>query len=123
VLKDFPKLKLNLAHFGGEDDWIDYQRTIKIYEESWIELILNLMRRYKNVYTDIAYTLHKKENFGLLKKFLKEDIIKDKILFGSDFYMDEISVNENHFSDFLKNEIGEENFHKIAIQNNNKFLN
>lgn len=124
VLNDFPELRLNLGHFGGIDDWADYLRDEnRNYDESWIEIILDLISKYPNVYTDISYTLFDKKYFNTLKNFLTNNIYKNKILFGSDYYMDEIEVNETHFSTFLRDELGDEFYLQMAVKNNKKFLN
>ena len=41
VLKRWPTLRLNFAHFGGSDNWM--------------ESIIGIMEKYENVYTDISY--------------------------------------------------------------------
>jgi predicted TIM-barrel fold metal-dependent hydrolase len=123
ILKDFPDLYLNFAHFGGEEDWSDYLNENHIYEDSWIDYILNLIEKYPNVYSDIAYTLTNVKNIQILKTFLQDTRYKEKILFGSDFYMNEIEVFEDHFSTNLRKELGEEFFLQIAVKNNKKFLN
>lgn len=95
VLEEFPKLKLCLAHFGG-DDWDNVGPS-----SDWIQEIIDLITekddndktkfKYPNVYTDLAcwdwgnkkvtdafrIILKKKEYFQLRKR----------ILFGTDWYM------------------------------------
>lgn len=61
VLQKFPKLKLNLAHFGGEE-------FPKGTDSEWVIEIINLTKEYPNVYTDFScWDLDKsKETFASL---------------------------------------------------------
>ena len=123
VLDDFPNLRLDLGHFGGMEDWADFVKgENKILDENWVETILELIEKYPNVYTDISYTMFDKKYFETLKNLLTDNRYKNKILFGSDFYMDEIEVNEHHFSTFLREQLGEEFYLQMAVHNNSKFL-
>jgi len=54
VLKTFPDLRLNFAHFGGEDDWDGNEKTGR----QWTYRIFDLMERYENVYADVSDILH-----------------------------------------------------------------
>lgn len=123
VLKDFPNLRLDLAHFGGEQDWKDYTSEKKpITDDNWIEKILFLIEKYQNVYTDISYTLSDRNCIKILVDFLKKPKYREKILFGSDFYMDEVEVDEKHFSAYLVDALGSELYNQISNINNKKFL-
>jgi predicted TIM-barrel fold metal-dependent hydrolase len=88
VLKDYPKLKLCLAHFGGEA-WDNKS------ERDWIETIISLTK-YENVYTDIScWDLPNKKRQKLFREALvlgKNSHLKNKIIYGTDWYMPMISV-------------------------------
>ena len=75
VLSDYPKLKLNLAHFGGQIKNTKGFRKI-------IEFISD---KDKQVYTDFSCLCFNDNDYKKLKKLIGEDKIRDKILFGSDF--------------------------------------
>jgi predicted TIM-barrel fold metal-dependent hydrolase len=47
VLNQFPKLRLNLAHFGGFDEDTD--------NDAWENIIGTLLPRHPNVYADLSY--------------------------------------------------------------------
>lgn len=125
LLKDFPKLKINLAHFGGFDEWEKY--LINSIDEdgelSWYLKIRDLMRKYPNVYTDVSYTMYKKDLLPLLKVSLEDETINKKILFGTDYYMVEQELTEKEFSINLRASIGEEKYRLIAETNPIPFLN
>jgi hypothetical protein len=76
-------LRICLAHFGG---------NTKLGRE-WFADIINLIREYPNVYTDISSSFASKD----FRDFFKADVLKNKaffdeelrhrILFGTDWYM------------------------------------
>lgn len=90
VLERFPKLRLNLAHFGGDEEW---RRFSAKEPDTWVHRIVSLMERYEHVYADVSFLLHltEKRNSGFLETF--EELLRDKTLvrsrtlYGSDFYM------------------------------------
>lgn len=90
----------------------------------WYSLICSLMIQHENVYADISYILHSdKEILPLLKQTLRNDSLKEKVLFGTDFY-----VVRNHKADkqMLADMMGglsEVEFDQIARVNPRKFLN
>lgn len=90
VLERFPKLRLNLAHFGGDEEW---RRFCAKEPDTWVHRIVSLMERYEHVYADVSFLLHltEKRNTGFLETF--EELLNDKTLvrgrtlYGSDYYM------------------------------------
>lgn len=107
VLMKFPKLKLCLAHLGGRE-WNEDEMGSGITSD-WVEEIINLCDpkivqgknsqgkdiRFENVYTDLScYNLAKesvKKNIAELFKEMKKNRryhhLKDKVLFGVDWYL------------------------------------
>lgn len=95
-------LRLCLAHFGG-DEWCEHG-----YASHWVSAIIDMTRRYDNVYTDVScFDLSKTgpndtRTFGeKLREFLyllEESHyahLKDRILFGTDWYMTHITRSHN----------------------------
>ncbi len=121
----YPNLKLNLAHFGGFDEWQKFlQSSIDSSGElNWFEKVKSIIRKYKNAYTDISYTLFEKDLIPLLNITLQDPTLNSKILFGTDYYMVEQETSDKEFSINLRSAIGEENFRLIAEQNPKLFLN
>jgi len=77
--KQFEKLRLNLAHFGG------------VERVDWRDKVADLVLKYENVYTDISYQGVDQNIYGKLKLFFdrydaatRSRLLK-KIIFGSDF--------------------------------------
>ncbi|MBN2891053.1 MAG: amidohydrolase family protein [Bacteroidales bacterium] len=120
VLRTFPKLRLNLAHFGGDSEWDKKTRN----DKEWTFSTINLMERFPNVYSDVSYIIHIPEMHSkFIELFKLNKWVADRTLFGTDFYM--ISI-EGHFKEirarFVKN-MGEEIMHKISVENPLNFLN
>jgi predicted TIM-barrel fold metal-dependent hydrolase len=124
LLNDFPKLKINLAHFGGFDEWSKYlQNSIdEDGELSWYLKVYELIKKHPNVYTDVSYTMYNKDLLPLLKLSLEDETINKKILFGTDYYMIEQQLTEKEFSINLRASIGEEKYRLIAEENPLPFL-
>ncbi len=120
VLSAFPDLKLNLAHFGGDEAW---QKYTSGYAENWVNRIIDMVYRYKNLYTDFSYTFYKKEYSEALKKLLiKNEELSSRVLYGSDYYM---VVSEGHFRSLktsFTTTMGDELMKKIAKENPTRFL-
>ncbi len=61
----------------------------------WYSIICSMMLQYPNVYADISYILHgDQEILPLLKQTLQNPGLKEKVLYGTDFF-----VVRNHKSD------------------------
>ena len=133
VLRAFPRMRLCLAHFGGQRDWRAYTRGVAPFgDANWqvrIRRMLADRETYPNLWTDISYTLfHFDEYIPFLRMFLtREDEetarLRERVLFGSDFYMtrqEELSEREVCFR--LRNALGEEIFRQIAEENPVRWL-
>lgn len=121
IKDEFPKLKINLAHFGGENDWLDYIKG-KNLKDNWVLKIINLLNNYNNIYTDISYIGYKKEVLTYIKLLLNTNI-KNKILYGSDFYMIEIDKAEKEYINNVINIFNKQELKQIANINPIFYLN
>lgn len=119
VLKDFPNLKLNLAHFGG--DLVNEEGT---KWEKWPKTILSYFEKYPNVYSDIAYheAMFKDSDkyFKQLKEYSKNDQIWKKILYGTDWWVNRMLCKEWVYLDIFR-ALSEE--HKIRNDDISCILN
>jgi predicted TIM-barrel fold metal-dependent hydrolase len=92
VLEEYPDLTLNLAH--NDRTRPRWQRAIddliKI-SSSWQDKIEELIRTYKNVYTDVAFNTEMwympKDYFENVKRLLEDEVTSKKLLYGTDWYM------------------------------------
>ncbi len=123
VLHKYGKLRLNIAHFGGQnsglrytESWwnMPYRKLMFGGDPEWAAVIIELMKGYGNVYSDISYSgVNDKYYHSFLEIIEKNYEIENKVLFGSDFTINLLSINsyrkyiENflntkHLSDSLK---------------------
>lgn len=89
----------------------------------WFTIICSLMLQQPNVYADISYILHDGKIAPLLKQTLKNNKLREKVLYGTDFY-----VVRNHKSDKelladMMAVLDKEEFDQIARTNPRHFLN
>lgn len=128
VMKAFPDLRICLAHFGGDQDWRDYltngfdpDNLEAAKQKNWVSAIVEMIKSgdYPNLYTDISYTIFKfSEYMPLLRLFLLDEKLREKILFGSDFYMTrQEKLSEKAVSIRLRDALGEPCFRQIAETN------
>lgn len=124
LLEDFPKLKICLAHFGGASEWEKYLATSwdKSMEKCWFSVILDLIKKYINVYADVSHTMHDRSLYPLLKITLQDKRIRSRVLYGSDFYMTELTISERSFSINLRAYLSELDYQQIAEINPKMFL-
>ena len=94
VLEEYPNLRLNLAHFGADN-------------EEWRKAIAQLILTYDNVYTDISYRGVDTGYYDKLQKFLnsyaaaERDKLMERIIFGSDFMINLMAIES--YSKYMKN--------------------
>ena len=125
VLDKYEDLKLCVAHYGGEDEWHRYLNDPwpnPSTRESWLSVISGLIRNHRNVYADISFTAHNERFWPLIKVLMNTDGLRDKIIYGSDFYVVRKEVTEREFSLKLRAAIGEDEYRKMAVANAQSFL-
>ena len=111
VLERYPNLKLDLAHWGGES-------------AEWRSLITEMLRKYKNLYSDFACAE---------EKFFKDIIadfndpekpyLKEKLLYGSDYHI--LMLFSENIQSYLKmflTSLSKEDWDMISITNPNRFF-
>jgi predicted TIM-barrel fold metal-dependent hydrolase len=129
----YQTLKLNLAHFGGAEEWAKHLRRDPGDNEAWVKTIYEMITSgdYPNLYTDISYTAFTPKVEGLfidlvdyLKVLLSHPLVRTRVLFGSDYYMvEQESVSEKEASILLRSRLGEDLYKQIAYTNPREFLN
>lgn len=101
VLENFPELHLCLAHFGGDEwrqgtknDWLEKPPS------RWVQGIVDLTKKYRNVYTDIS-CLNLSDKLFCDSDTVRSSMVnylgglgkpdrthlRDKIIFGTDWYL------------------------------------
>jgi predicted TIM-barrel fold metal-dependent hydrolase len=139
VMKAHPKLRICLAHFGGQRDWEAYINPQAPspyhpeYARNWQVMIRHMIASgaWPNLWTDISYTLFNFEDYApFLRMFLlhddRDDVetskgrarLRRRVLFGSDYYMTkQEKLSEKAVSFRLRNALGEDLFRQIAEEN------
>jgi predicted TIM-barrel fold metal-dependent hydrolase len=84
VLEKYPKLTLNLAHFGNSEG-----------TEEWSQHIIRLMEQYPNLYTDFSCVTEKDTLCNMYNTYYAkaEPTIKSRFLYGSDFYLNMLFID------------------------------
>ncbi|TAN41561.1 MAG: hypothetical protein EPN22_15025 [Nitrospirae bacterium] len=96
----FRNLRLNLAHFGNQEKSSWWRK------KEWRDQVTELVCNYDNVYTDISYRGGERIFYDELKGYIKshppekQDKLMQKIIFGSDFMINLMSVDS--YSTYLK---------------------
>ena len=122
VLERFPKLKISLAHWGSEISWQNYMENPND-NYNWLYTINEMLKIYPNLYTDVSFSLNNPEYFSVLKILLLDEKIRQKVLFGSDYYMVQTASSEKRFSMDLRAYLGEDLWKQISNINPKHFLN
>lgn len=103
VLDKYPKLKLCIAHMGGDIEILGVKnpdaKSAKLFEAarilegnqtSWYDIIKQkiLIEKYPNTFTDISYSLCDENCMLQLSSDLKNSLIlPERVLFGTDYFM------------------------------------
>ena len=135
ILKEFPSLRLCLAHFGGSEEWNKHLKSQTETEgdaRAWVRWITDMIKSddFPNLYTDISYTVFIPRVEGLyfdyfdyLKVLLANEKIRNRVLFGSDYYMVEREkMTEKEVSILLRSRLGEDLYFQIAHHNPLQYL-
>ncbi|HZH94516.1 MAG TPA: hypothetical protein VEY06_01475 [Flavisolibacter sp.] len=88
----------------------------------WYTIICSLMLQYDQVYADVSYILHQEKILPLLKQTLANKGLKEKILFGTDFYVVRNHKSEKHLLASMTAGLTEEEFDLLARINPRRFL-
>jgi predicted TIM-barrel fold metal-dependent hydrolase len=120
VLERFPNLKLNLGHFGGDFIWEDYPRRDA---QNRLEVILDMMRTFEYLYTDFSFNVIEENTYDNLKKVLRENaIVRNRILFGTDFWVVMPNGNLAQAQEEFSRILGASNMNRMLVVNPHKHL-
>ena len=129
IATKYKDLKICLAHFGGDTEWDKYLETSwqpgsNPEDKSWLSVIIDLILKHDNVYTDISSTLFQKEEYmHLFLVLLENKKIRERVLFGSDFYMMErVKSRERAMAITIRSKLGTRLFEQIAFTNVKRYL-
>lgn len=92
VLTRFPKLKICMGHYGGDEEILNQYRSVS---DNWTKTIKYYMKNYENVYADVSYTLAYEDVNKEIINDLKDPVLQSKILFGTDYFLVTAQNKEN----------------------------
>lgn len=150
--RNLSNLKINLAHYGGAENWDEFLANDR-YDEAnaiinnpaigldltnrlnnltilysmwhyvdWFSLITSMILNFENVYTDISYTTHDLKYLNLLSEIMDNPDIENRILFGTDFYVVSNHKSEKQFWIDMQNTLGERKWNLLTNNNPKSFL-
>ena len=120
VLWDFPNLKVNLAHFGGNSSFIDTFYYNK--KDTWTYVISKMMMEFDNLFADVSFhdaAVDNKNYFKALTNASQDPFISGKILGGTDYPLDQTFYTENQVLDKYKKD---ETYNNIFSETPEYFL-
>ena len=82
----YKDLRINLAHFGGEEQFLKYI-TGSPEKENWTAKIIKLIKQFDNLYTDISYYTNADIAPKIEQLISSQSILKERLMFGTDFIM------------------------------------
>lgn len=125
ILSDFPELKICFGHFGGGGDLTGAQLP---GEGTWAGMILSLMEKWPGVFTDTSY--HEEPMVGgraeanyftNLQTLLQRETVRERILFGTDFFMIRARLKDKNYWSYFEDHLGAD-FETIAEVNPQRYL-
>lgn len=136
VLAKYPKLKLCIAHLGGDVEilggqnpntkraqWSVTAMGLEGSSTTWYELIkTEILAAYPNTYTDISYSLCDAACMQVLQRDLANGSIpSDRVLFGTDYFMVTKENSELNVTTVAAQTLGEQ-LEPLMTSNNARYL-
>lgn len=127
VLEKYPKLIMDMAHFGGVIQAYEYAQGKKT--AFWPEYVKEIMLDFPKVYTDLSCYYDYNNDTKYLKNFYENvyvklpSSVKKRVMYGSDYYM--LTMFNTNLKDYIatfRDAFGED-FTKISEINPRRFLN
>jgi predicted TIM-barrel fold metal-dependent hydrolase len=130
ILAAHPRLRLCLAHFGGDDAWQEFvaarAQGMAPPADNWVVLIHDLLRAgtFPNLYTDVSYTIFDyAARLPILQEFLADPNLRTHVLFGSDYYMiEQERFEEKRLIASLRRDLAPDIFKLLTEDNPRRFL-
>ena len=107
ALSEFPGLRINLAHFGGPENLVEWHN-------GWTQAIGRLMEDEANVYSDFGHfseiedDAHRREIFDGLARFLETyPTAVDRLMFGTDWVLLAKERGSQHYFRYFAEELSQ----------------
>jgi predicted TIM-barrel fold metal-dependent hydrolase len=131
VFQEFPDLKVCFGHFGADNTIVQGP----ISKESWPGMIIELINKYPNVYTDISFhtdamignddvdkTTARQNYAKNVKSLLNSAQLKQRILFGTDYWMVRTVTKDSDYWGFYKKMFTAIQFDRLTKTNPTEYL-
>jgi predicted TIM-barrel fold metal-dependent hydrolase len=125
VLEAHPKLRVCFGHFGGDENF----SQPNIPANGWAATILSLMEEYDEVYADISYHTdcmdggaNQVNYFNNLSSLLAQKKYRDRILFGTDFFLVRQRCREENYWSYYQMHFKAEEWDRLTRANPARFL-
>jgi len=125
ILKDYPELKICFGHFGGGGDLTGPQLP---GQKTWAGMILDLMEKWPGVFADISYHDEpmaggrvEANYFANLKSLLRLEPVRERVLFGTDFFMIRVRLKDKNYWSYFEERLGDD-FETISAVNPHRYL-
>ena len=116
--------KVGIRFLEDEDGKPSRGKPEQIWKDvDWYSIICSMMLQYPNVYADLSYIIHSDGIQPLLKQTLSNDGLRERVLFGTDFYVVRNHKSEKNMLIDVTDHLSEEEFDQIARINPRAFLN
>ncbi len=127
ILEKHGDLKICFGHFGGDQFFAGLPEEDDL--PAWGPMILKLMEQYPNVYGDISYHTAPMDGgdvestyFKALNSHINDPKYKQRILWGSDFFLVRRRLREKNHWNYMRKMINPDNFDQISSVNPTRFL-
>jgi len=127
ILGKHNDLKICFGHFGGDHFFAGLAEPDN--EPAWCPMILKLMEQYPNVYGDISYHTAPMDGgdventyFTALNDHIENPKYKERILWGSDFFLVRSRLREKNHWNYMKKMINPDNYQQISTINPKQYL-
>lgn len=112
VLAQFPKLRIDLAHFGRGD-------------RKWSDMVFELMNQYEGVYSDLACYNSPGDVQEFAHTYMSSIIVRKRVMYGSDFdvfYLTETKFDMQSYIESFKTWMGKNELEWMMGENPMRFL-
>jgi predicted TIM-barrel fold metal-dependent hydrolase len=119
-----PKQGLNFLYYKGKNQLAPGKPEELWKYADWYTIISSVILQHPNVYADISYILHDDAAIlPLLKQTLQNPQLREKILYGTDFYVVRNHKSDKHMLAEMMGGLEKTDFDQLARKNPRIFLN
>ncbi len=126
ILGAYPALRVCFAHCGGATN---FSAVPVAGEESWADVVIQLMGEYDGVCADIGLHVQMMGNgemeqryFDRLHSLLADNATRERMLFGSDWWLLRLQTTEGQFWRYFTDRLSAAELHAMSVRAPARFL-